>query len=341
MSISQTILASHLKPFLLYLRDQETNPSAILSSADLDPHQFNCPKQRLSHQKIHEMFKAAMAITGDGHLGLHIGEYYSVDSMNVIGQIVMNCRTAREVHEKIVRYGDILRNGDGSIITETDTGLAVIEYTTDYPHASTLAQVVECMISAWISVMTKLTGAPIRPVEICFRHQAPEDIREHERIFSAPVRFGQTWNAAVIESAYLDIPIPYPNPELLEILEAYAGKVLTRIRDDKPFTKETSRFITSSLPSAIPKIEAAATHFYMSLRSFQRALEKEETTYRKLVDQVIRSLAASYLSRESVSIGEIAFLLGFSDVSTFHRSFKRMTGHTPAQYRTGNRAPMA
>jgi AraC-like DNA-binding protein len=68
-------------------------------------------------------------------------------------------------------------------------------------------------------------------------------------------------------------------------------------------------------------------------RTLQRRLRSEGTTFAKKTDEVRRQLAERYLADRRTSVAEVAFLLGFSDVSAFHRAFVRWTGQTPSRYR--------
>ena len=67
----------------------------------------------------------------------------------------------------------------------------------------------------------------------------------------------------------------------------------------------------------------------MSPRTLHRRLEEEGTSFRRVLTDVRRELAARHLQERRLAIGEIAFLLGFSEASAFHRAFKRWTGHAP------------
>jgi AraC-like DNA-binding protein len=71
----------------------------------------------------------------------------------------------------------------------------------------------------------------------------------------------------------------------------------------------------------------------MSVRSLGRGLAAEGTSYRELLDQLRRETAARHLADDRVAIAEVAFLLGFADLSAFYRAFKRWTGRTPAEFR--------
>jgi AraC-like DNA-binding protein len=62
-------------------------------------------------------------------------------------------------------------------------------------------------------------------------------------------------------------------------------------------------------------------------------LRESASSYSEVVDDVRRELAGELLANPSVSIGEVGYLLGFSDTSAFYRAFRRWNGATPADYR--------
>jgi AraC-like DNA-binding protein len=82
-----------------------------------------------------------------------------------------------------------------------------------------------------------------------------------------------------------------------------------------------------------PSIEHLAPRLGVSVRSLQRRLREAGTSYKQVLDQVRHDLALRYLTAGELSIGEVAFLLGFSEPSAFHRAFKRWTGSTPGEFR--------
>ena len=67
--------------------------------------------------------------------------------------------------------------------------------------------------------------------------------------------------------------------------------------------------------------------------SLQRHLRDLGYSYQALDDEVRTATARLYLGQPDIAVAEVAHLLGFADQSTFHRAFKRWTGHTPARYR--------
>ena len=72
----------------------------------------------------------------------------------------------------------------------------------------------------------------------------------------------------------------------------------------------------------------------MTSRTLRRKLEAEGTSYSELLDGVRHALALDYLSTSTLSAADIASALGFSEVASFRRAFKRWTGSTPADLRS-------
>jgi len=87
------------------------------------------------------------------------------------------------------------------------------------------------------------------------------------------------------------------------------------------------------LPSGTPKDDEIAKALLLSARTFQRKLAEQGTNFTELLGQVRRELAEHYIADPDIPVTEISYLLGFSDVSSFSRAFKRWTGTPPAAFR--------
>ena len=98
-------------------------------------------------------------------------------------------------------------------------------------------------------------------------------------------------------------------------------------------TARLRRLVAEELCGGRPTLEHLATRLHMSGRTLHRRLGEEGTTFRRVVADVRRELAERHLREQRLAIGEIGFLLGFSEASVFHRAFKRWTGWRPLAYR--------
>ena len=75
----------------------------------------------------------------------------------------------------------------------------------------------------------------------------------------------------------------------------------------------------------------------MSARTLQRQLKERGVDFKQLTDETRRRFAINYLKEQKNTLTEVAFLLGYSEVSAFNRAFKRWTGSTPLEYRRSQR----
>jgi AraC-like DNA-binding protein len=91
--------------------------------------------------------------------------------------------------------------------------------------------------------------------------------------------------------------------------------------------------ILTSLENGNYSVSAIADQLHMSVRTLQRRLEDEGTAFGELLDSTRHIAALEYLKDPRIAIAEVAYLLGFSESSTFYRAFKRWTNTTPVQFR--------
>ncbi len=82
-----------------------------------------------------------------------------------------------------------------------------------------------------------------------------------------------------------------------------------------------------------PDIDTAARALGYSRRTLTRRLHEEETSFLHVKDQLRRALALRLLIANQLPVEAIADRVGFADLTTFHRAFKKWTGTTPLAYR--------
>ena len=165
-----------------------------------------------------------------------------------------------------------------------------------------------------------------------FAHRAPRDAREHERFFGAPLRFATGENALVLPVALSTCPVVAPDPSLLSLLDRYAADRLGEPRA-ATFADRARAALSEELQAGNVTAHGLAARLKVSVRTLHRTLAAEGTSYRRLLDQLRLDTAERHLLDDRVSVAEVAFLVGFSELSAFHRAFKRWTGSTPSAFR--------
>ncbi len=65
----------------------------------------------------------------------------------------------------------------------------------------------------------------------------------------------------------------------------------------------------------------------------RRRLGNEGTSFKEIHNELRKGMAGEYMRQTDFSTQEIAFLLGYSEASNFHRAFKQWYAKTPGEYR--------
>ena len=122
------------------------------------------------------------------------------------------------------------------------------------------------------------------------------------------------------------------NKHLARLNDQYILQYLAGL-DEQDFIVRIKGASLDLLPSGRISLERVASRLNVSVRSLQRRLRDEGTTFRQLVDDVRRELAEDYIGDPATSLMEVAFVLGFSIYSSFSRAYKRWTGLSPVEGR--------
>ena len=99
------------------------------------------------------------------------------------------------------------------------------------------------------------------------------------------------------------------------------------------FTGLVQQKLYLAIPSGAFGIEDIAATLGISSRTLQRNLTAEGTRFNQELQNVQKILAFGYLKNPDMTTDDVAYLLGYSEVSSFSRAFKKWTGQTISEYR--------
>jgi AraC-like DNA-binding protein len=147
------------------------------------------------------------------------------------------------------------------------------------------------------------------------------------------VRFGAPRNELVFARSLLDVPQPFTDEPLWRLLKGRAEEMLVQEQAREHLHERVKQVLHHEADLSSVHPVGIARRLGMSPRSLRRRLSDEGHSLSALVDEVRREVALSELGNPEMPIKRIADRVGFSEVSAFHRAFKRWTGLTPARYR--------
>jgi len=277
------------------------------------------------------LWGAAPLLSGDEDFGLHAAEQLRPGAFDVLSYTLSASGSVGEAFRRLVRYNRVLHDvAQMELVVEPEE--ARIEFSLT-PEGTPRHQA-EFSFTVFLSFCRNATGVDVTPLRVEFSHQAPPYTSEHKRIFRAPLVFGKTLNALALPAPVLEMRLLGANPGLSAVLARQLEETLVDLPSGETVLARVKRLIAAELCGGEPTAEVVARRMRATPRTLHRWLRAEGTSYREILNALRRDLALRYLAQDGMAIGEAAYLLGFSDTSAFHRSFKRWTGQTPAQYRT-------
>lgn len=305
----------------------------FLRASGFDATLLDDPNARVDLPRYDRLQELALDMTGDEALGLHMGDSPSLSAFQVVGFLASHCRTIREGLDVFFRYHRIVSDCPASYLIERgQDAVLVYNFPRTTPRCTRLRGEFG-MTRLWrIAQMFLRVGAV--PREVWFEHAAPPYVAEYARIFGPGVaRFEQASTGIVMPTAALDAVQLHPNPQLYQVLKAQADQLLGDLDAGQSLSRQIHRLVVHHFTDIEPDMDTLARRLGMSARSLRRRLASEGTSFHVVVSHAMGELACNVLREQHTTIQEAAFRLGFSEVSSFHRAFKRWTGRTPMQFR--------
>ena len=117
------------------------------------------------------------------------------------------------------------------------------------------------------------------------------------------------------------------------LLEQQANEIIARLPTRRDLVIDVRRLLAKRIVGGDTRIDSVARELTTTARTLQRRLEQAGVSYQDLLEETLRETAEQYLLDRSLPISEVAFLLGYSEPSAFHRAFKRWNNVTPLNFR--------
>jgi AraC-like DNA-binding protein len=270
--------------------------------------------------------------TGDDAFGLHLGQGLTPRDGGLLGYVFIHSPTLGEAVRNVSRYVGIMNQG-AEVSVRTDGALTEWSYQLKDPRIRERRQDAECTCALALQLIRALTEPGWHPKEVHFEHGEPRDAAEHRRIFQCTVLFHQPTNALVFGRELLDRIVTAADPRLFHILEEYIKKSLKEMPPVDDFMLSARHQLAKALTQGEGSVGHVAKRLGVGSRTLQRRLGERGMSFRSLLDAVRQDLALRYLADSSVSVTEVAFLLGYRDTSAFIRAFRRWVGVSPLVHR--------
>lgn len=332
----QGIAISMVYPIMKTLVRKGFEPGRFFEAVGFDTALLKDVEARIEDSELERLMIAAAEYTKDEHFGLHQGQLMDIADMGILGYVMMHSGTVADALSAYRRYNMILCSGY-NLDWDVHGSTVAIRLFASSPGTRMSRHCMEDMACSLYCLIGRLSNRRIELQDLTFTHPSPADQAPYSAAFGILPRFGSDANILRMSKDVLDFPILYADPKLLGMFERVAAETKNKLLGGEEFSDRVFHWLMSCMPSHFPTLKQTADSFHMSARTLQNKLKEENTSYNDLSVRVRKELALNYLQKKEYSIGEIAYLLHFSEPSAFHSAFKKWTGVAPGQYRSLHR----
>ena len=338
MSKTGTVINSYVEALIATAKAQGVDEQLLLSLLPIDKNDLVNSGDRLDMDVMTLLWKRAVDLTGDHYLGLHVGQKIQLGVLNIVGGLVLNSANVRAAIEQVIHYQGLVSEGGLLSLLEVEDKHSFLKFQPAQHKIPMTHYQVEGVISSLFKFAIDILPYGFSPLCVEFSHQAPKDQFAYEDYFACPVKFESARNGLLFDSTLLDLKIPHSDPDLLAHHRSLAEKKLNLVIHTPGLSGRVRLVIENEQNWFQLSPSMIANRLNFSLRQMQRMLMDERTSYKKIMDLARKERASILLEQDNLNTDQIAEKLGYFNLSSFHRAFKRWYEITPAQYRN-NRFP--
>jgi AraC-like DNA-binding protein len=328
------ILAAAASGVYEFISYHGVDPQRVLADCGVERNLLGNPKLALDLGSYVHMMERASFSTGNDNFGLEFGQAFKPEMLGLIGWIAL---ASPSLEAAVVNLAKLFPYHQQATETRLvcDGRYLRLEYRILDGRIVERRQDAELTLGMFANIFRHCLGVGWAPEAVHCEHLKPDGWREHERVFNAAVHFGQRTNAIVFRRQDLSRRMPHADLKRLgnfrnELIRVAGGVGTVSLLD------KLKAEIRASLPGGALGIGDVADILRLPRWTLQRRLAEQGLNFAMVVDLTRRELAAVYIRQPHVAATDIAFALGYSELSALSRAFRRWYGLSPQQLRAKN-----
>jgi AraC-like DNA-binding protein len=316
------------------LRERAVNLTPLLRRAGLSASEVNDPAARLTVAGQIKFLEAAAEALGDPFLGFHLARDFDLRQIGLVYFVMASSATLVDALKRAERYGKVANEG---VLLSCVPGPELKVRVTHFgvSRHSDLQQI-EFLIATLVRICRRLTGHDsLAASHIRMAHRRSENTSELARFLGGAIEFDAGVDEVVFPAGTEHCPLANADPYLNELLIGYCDEALASRRTLRSALRSRiENAIVPLLPHGTPNARQVGANLGISYRTLARRLAAEQMTFADILADLRADLAERYLRDADLPISQIAWLLGYRELSSFTNAFKKRTGCTPTQMRS-------
>jgi AraC-like DNA-binding protein len=308
-------------------------PAQLLRKAGITIDQIEDRHARVNAQSQIRFVALAADKLNDPFLGFHLARDFDLREIGLLHYVLRSSATVGDALRRVVRYSQTANEGVSLRYIDSKEEISIIfRYVGVVRHSD--RQQIEFWLTAVVRSCRELIGRQLIPNRVTVVHRRLENSPELNEFLGTAVVFGAEADTIVLPRTIKDVEVVTADPFLNELLVAYCEEALAKHRPGSGVTpSDVENAIASLLPHGMARVDEVARKLGMSRRTLARRLASEGSTFSDVLNRLRVDLARRHIGDPSLSISQIAWLLGYREVSAFTHAFKRWTGKTPREVR--------
>ena len=306
-------------------------PQQLMEKVGLDISLLDDLNQMMSSEALTLLLDLAAKELSCPSFGLLLAQRQGISILGPVGLIMRQSPTFFDAVTTLKKY-IYLHNEAISFDLEVQNRIATVKYHSIVNGENHSQQITDLALGVGCNVMRLYTGKAWNPRSVYLRHQMPPDLSPYTLVFHAPISFSQEFSGFVFDANILYTTVDSFEPEMQRFLGDYLDDLgRSRTQD---IVHQVSMIMRSALPKGHCSLVEISRLMGLKERALQRRLQKEGTTFQRLLDQVRQEIAKEYLNSSSVNMTDLALFLGYSELSVFSRAFKKWFGVAPSRFQS-------
>jgi AraC-like DNA-binding protein len=320
------------------LKEMGKDPTFILSKVGMTPDEARDPSVRLEVRTQINLLELAAEEALDEYLGFHLARSFDLREIGLVYYVIASSEQLADALRNAERYSQINNEGIRLRFSMRD-GAAVIALDYINVERDDDRHQVEFWLVTLVRICRQVTGGRLAPSRLKTRHFRNETPVDYRAFFGVGIEFGADADEIWFPRPIASLSLVGRDERLNELLRRYAEEALVRKpREHLTVRAKVEDILQELLPHGRAAASEVARRLGMSSRTFSRKLSDENTSFGEIQDQLRAALAKRYLQDKTLPVSQIAWLLGYREVSSLTHAFKRWTGTTPLRYRSGQLA---
>ena len=309
-------------------RKEGVDVEALLRQAHLTPREIKNKDIPLGVKNQIKFVDLVANATSDPLLGFRLAYSFDLREIGLLYYVIASAETLLGSLQRVARYSDVANEGIDLEVKKGEVLRLRLHYSGVARHSD--VHQIEFWMASVVRICRKVIGTNLKPIELRIAHNRRKQVPEIEKLLRCAVKTGSDFDEIVFSRESGKYPIVTADPYLNQLCARLCEETLARLGKKASTLKvKVENAIAVLLPHGEMHFDAVAAELGMSGRTLARRLASEGHSFSKILDGLRSALARRYLAESDMSISEIAWLLGYSEVANFTHAFNRWTGTSP------------